>query len=59
MFHLLLWGTYPTASQREELRQQLAQYAQEVPDIVRQTIFNLPYDASFCHVPGLPSCFSN
>ncbi|KAJ5193552.1 hypothetical protein N7449_009694 [Penicillium cf. viridicatum] len=42
MFHLLLWGEYPTASQREELRQRLAQYMQEVPDIVRQTIFNLP-----------------
>ena len=42
MFHLLLWGKYPTASQSEELRQRLAQYMQEVPDIVRQTIFNLP-----------------
>ncbi|KUM57547.1 hypothetical protein ACN42_g9626 [Penicillium freii] len=42
MFHLLLWGTYPTASQHEELRQRLAQYMQEVPDIVHQTIFNLP-----------------
>ncbi|KAJ5953048.1 uncharacterized protein N7479_011461 [Penicillium vulpinum] len=42
VFHLLLWGTYPTANKYEELRQQLAQYMQEVPDIVRQTIFNLP-----------------
>ncbi|KAJ5371608.1 hypothetical protein N7517_003614 [Penicillium concentricum] len=42
MFHLLLWGTYPTATQCEELRQRLAQYMQEVPSIVRQTIFNLP-----------------
>lgn len=46
MFHLLLWATYPTASQSEELRQRLAQYMQDVPDIVRQTIFNLPYDDS-------------
>ncbi|OQE36827.1 hypothetical protein PENCOP_c011G03351 [Penicillium coprophilum] len=42
MFYLLLWGIYPTASQCEELRQRLAQYMQEVPDIVRRTIFNLP-----------------
>ncbi|CAG8902612.1 unnamed protein product [Penicillium egyptiacum] len=47
MFHLLLWGTYPTESQCQELRQRLAQYMQEVPDIVRQTIFNLPYDDSW------------
>ncbi|KXG51976.1 Citrate synthase-like, core [Penicillium griseofulvum] len=46
MFHLLLWGKYPTASQSEELRQRLAQYMQEVPDIVRQTIFNLPKTTS-------------
>ncbi|CAI7636614.1 unnamed protein product [Penicillium glandicola] len=46
MFHLLLWGTYPTASQCDELRQKLAQYMQDVPDIVRQTIFNLPRSTS-------------
>ncbi|CAG8250357.1 unnamed protein product [Penicillium nalgiovense] len=46
MFHLLLWATYPTASQSEELRQRLAQYMQDVPDIVRQTIFNLPRTTS-------------
>ncbi|KAI3293261.1 hypothetical protein DTO002I6_4912 [Penicillium roqueforti] len=46
MFHLLLWGTYPTASQFEELRRQLAQYMQVVPDIVRQTIVNLPKETS-------------
>ncbi|KAJ5511378.1 Citrate synthase-like core [Penicillium expansum] len=55
MFHLLLWGTYPTASQCEELRMHLVQYMQEVPDVVRQTIFNLPYDGSLGRVcqPGL------
>ncbi|KAJ5190013.1 hypothetical protein N7491_007946 [Penicillium cf. griseofulvum] len=46
MFHLLLWGKYPTASQYEELRQRLAQYMQGVPDIVRQAIFNLPKTTS-------------
>lgn len=45
MFHLLFWGTYPTAKQSEELRQRLAWYMQEVPDIVRQTVVNLPYVA--------------
>lgn len=62
MFHLLLWGAYPTASQREELRQRLAQYMQEVPDIVRQTIFNLPYDGSLCHMSvmlSLPNVETN
>lgn len=53
MFHLLLWGRYPTASQCEELRQTLAQYMQEVPDIVRQTIFNLPYDGSLGRVSAI------
>lgn len=57
MFHLLLWGTYPTASQFEELRRQLAQYMQVVPDIVRQTIVNLPYDDSLIVSP--PSYVSN
>ncbi|EKV06555.1 hypothetical protein PDIG_77520 [Penicillium digitatum PHI26] len=42
MFHLLLWGSYPTPTQCEELRQRLAHYMKDVPDIVRQTIFNLP-----------------
>jgi citrate synthase len=42
MLHLLLWAVYPTKSQREELRRQLVQYMQEVPDIVRQSIVNLP-----------------
>ncbi|KAJ5521091.1 hypothetical protein N7463_001544 [Penicillium fimorum] len=42
MFHLLLWGTYPTESQYEELRQRLAQYMQEVSDNVRRAIFTLP-----------------
>ncbi|KAJ5781322.1 hypothetical protein N7457_006482 [Penicillium paradoxum] len=46
MFHLLLWGTYPTAKQCEELRQRLARHMQEVPDIVRQTILNLPKSTS-------------
>lgn len=55
MLHLLLWGAYPTASQRKELRQRLAQYMQEVPNIVRQTIFNLPYDASLSHMPAILS----
>jgi citrate synthase len=57
MFHLLLWGTYPTASQREELRQRLARYMQEVPDTVRQSIFNLPYDDFLGH--ALQWCVSN
>lgn len=42
MFYLLLWATYPTQSQREDLRQRLAQYMQEVPEAVHQSIVNLP-----------------
>ncbi|KAJ5321954.1 uncharacterized protein N7506_011084 [Penicillium brevicompactum] len=46
MFHLLLWATYPTDVQREDLRQRLAQYMQEVPDTVHQSILNLPRTTS-------------
>ena len=42
MFYLLLWATYPTDVQREDLRQRLAQYMREVPDTVHQSILNLP-----------------
>lgn len=55
MLHLLLWGAYPTASQRKELRQRLAQYMQEVPNIVHQTILNLPYDASLSRMSAILS----
>lgn len=44
MLYLLLWGAYPSVTQTEELRQRLAQYMQDVPAIVRRTIFSLPYE---------------
>ncbi|KAJ5818942.1 Citrate synthase-like core [Penicillium riverlandense] len=43
MFHLLVWGTYPTTHQRAELSRTLAQHMQEIPDSVHKTIQNLPY----------------
>jgi citrate synthase len=43
MFHLLVWGTYPTARQRVELSRTLAQHMQEIPDSVHETIQHLPY----------------
>ncbi|CAG8163420.1 unnamed protein product [Penicillium salamii] len=46
MFYLLLWAKYPTHIQREKLRQRLAQYMQEVPEIVHQSIMNLPRTTS-------------
>ncbi|KAJ5125050.1 uncharacterized protein N7515_008875 [Penicillium bovifimosum] len=46
MFYLLLWGKYPSKDESEELRQRLARYMQDVPDIVRQTICNLPKSTS-------------
>lgn len=42
MLYLLLWATYPTKAQSEELRQQLAEFMQEVPEMVNQSIVNLP-----------------
>ncbi|KAJ5463791.1 hypothetical protein N7475_008735 [Penicillium sp. IBT 31633x] len=46
MLHLLLWGKYPSPIQTEELRQRMAQYMQDVPDIVRRTIFSFPKSTS-------------
>ncbi|CAG7927768.1 unnamed protein product [Penicillium olsonii] len=46
MLHLLLWAQYPTEVQREELRQRLAQYMQEVPETVHRSIGNFPRTSS-------------
>lgn len=43
MFHLLLWGSLPTDSQRTHLSQRLARYMEGVPQIVHQAIQVLPY----------------
>lgn len=43
MFHLLLWGSLPTNSQRTQLSETLARYMEDVPPIVHQAIQILPY----------------
>lgn len=55
MLHLLLWGKYPSPIQTEELRQRMAQYMQDVPDIVRRTIFSFPYERLVLFALMLPS----
>lgn len=42
MFHLLLWGTLPTNSQRTHLSEMLARYMGDIPPIVHQAIQTLP-----------------
>jgi citrate synthase len=43
MFHLLLWGSLPTNSQRTRLSQMLARYMDDIPPVVHQAIQTLPY----------------
>lgn len=42
MFHLLMWGTYPSATQRSELSRMLARHMLAVPRTVHDAIHVLP-----------------
>jgi citrate synthase len=44
MFHLLMWGTYPSEIQRVDLSRKLAQHMKLVPNAVHEAIHLLPYD---------------
>ncbi|KAJ5766012.1 uncharacterized protein N7511_003628 [Penicillium nucicola] len=46
MFHLLVWGTFPTEPQRSRLQLQIARYMQEIPDLVYKTILSFPTQTS-------------
>ncbi|CEL04576.1 Putative Citrate synthase [Aspergillus calidoustus] len=45
MLHLLVWGLYPTAAQRERLRRDLAKHMLAVPDSVQHAIHAMPATA--------------
>lgn len=42
MYHLLVWGIYPSESQRTELSLPLAQYILAIPATVHNVITRLP-----------------
>jgi citrate synthase len=42
MLHLLVWGSYPTAAQRERLRRDLASDMLAVPGSVQNAIHAMP-----------------
>ncbi|KKK16626.1 citrate synthase [Aspergillus rambellii] len=46
MVHLLVWGSYPTSLQKENLRRQLAELMLAVPESVHQAIRALPSTTS-------------
>lgn len=58
MFHLLLWGSLPTDSQRTHLSQTLARCMEGVPQIVHWAIQVLPYVYRAPHNPDPAARFS-
>ena len=46
MAHLLIWGSLPTDSQREELRANIAEVACSVPESVHRTVQSFPVDSA-------------
>lgn len=49
MFHLLMWGTYSSETQRAELSRKLAQHMKDIPNAVHDAIHMFPYDHVYIH----------